>query len=120
MVRWICPNLPVTRSLRSPHSAANHLTRTPPGGVSPDAGGAAPSSGWRPSGLGRTVSAATLRRGLRALDGVWKRAQRVANDTAPPRVERLARIRLHGEPLAGRDVRGWAEARDRPLRPNVG
>jgi transposase len=46
---------------------------------------------------GITVSAATMRRGLHALDWVWKRAQLVAQDDDPPRLERLARLRFVSE-----------------------
>ena len=41
---------------------------------------------------GIEVSAETVRRWLHAIGWGWKRATRVANDDAPPRVERLARI----------------------------
>src|SRR5262249_51697342 len=48
---------------------------------------------------GVRVSAETMRRGLQALGWVWKRAKLAAKDDAPPRVEKLARIRFVFDPL---------------------
>jgi transposase len=69
---------------------------------------------------GLAVSAGTVRRWLHALGWVWQRAKLVAKDDEPERVERLARIRLHAEPLHAGEVLVFADARAIPLVPTVG
>lgn len=66
------------------------------------------------------VSAWTVRRWLHELGWVWKRATLVAKDTAPKRVERLARMRLPAEHLQERAGMVFADARALHLFPKVG
>jgi hypothetical protein len=66
------------------------------------------------------VSAWTVRRWLHEMDGVWKRAQLVAKDDDPQRVERLARSRFHAEPWQAHEVMVLADALDIHLLPKVG
>jgi len=54
------------------------------------------------------------------MDGVWNRAKLVAKDDDPQRVERLARIRFHTEPLPAHAVMVLADALDIHLLPKVG
>ncbi len=69
---------------------------------------------------GIVVSASTLRRWVHALGWVWKRAQLVARDDDPQRVEKLARIRHVCETLRKRAVVLLADELDLPLLPKVG
>src|SRR5215471_14175220 len=69
---------------------------------------------------GVVVSTSTLRRWLPALGWVWKRAQLVARDDDPQRVEKLARIRHVLETLGKRAVVLFADELDIHLRPKVG
>jgi transposase len=69
---------------------------------------------------GLEVSAWTVRRWLHELGWVWKRAQLVAKDDDPERVERLARIRLHAEQVQAHAVMVFADALDLHLLPKVG
>src|SRR5262245_44350386 len=69
---------------------------------------------------GIIVSASTMRRWLHALGWVWKRAQLVARDDDPLRVEKLARIRHTLETLEKRAVLLFADELDIHLLPKVG
>ena len=69
---------------------------------------------------GIVVSASTMRRWLQALGWVWKRAQMVARDDDPQRVEKLARIRSVLETLGKRAVVLFADELDIHLLPKVG
>ncbi len=69
---------------------------------------------------GIEVSSSTLRRWLHALGWVWKRAQLVARDDDPQRVEKLARIRHVLETLGKRAVVLFADELDIHLLPKVG
>ena len=69
---------------------------------------------------GIIVSASTIRRWLHALGWVWKRAQLVARDDDPQRVEKLARIRHTLETLEKRAVLLFADELDIHLLPKVG
>jgi len=69
---------------------------------------------------GIVVSASTMRRWLHALGWVWKRAQVVARDDDPQRVEKLARIRHVLETLGKRAVVLFADELDIHLLPKVG
>jgi putative transposase len=69
---------------------------------------------------GLEVSAWTVRRWLHELGGVWKRAKLVATDNDPQRVERLARIRWHGEHLQAHEVMVFADELAIHLLPKVG
>jgi putative transposase len=69
---------------------------------------------------GIAVSASTLRRWVHALGWVWKRAQVVARDDDPQRVEKLARIRSVLETLGKRAVVLFADELDIHLLPKVG
>src|SRR3954447_6792284 len=69
---------------------------------------------------GLVVSASTIRRWLHALGWVWKRAQLVARDDDPQRVEKLARIRHVLETLGKRAVVLLADELDIHLLPKVG
>jgi len=69
---------------------------------------------------GIVVSASTMRRWLHALGWVWKRAQLVARDDDPQRVEKLARIRHTLETLGKRAVVLFADELDIHLLPKVG
>ncbi len=69
---------------------------------------------------GIMVSASTIRRWLYALGWVWKRAQVVARDDDPQRVEKLARIRHVRETLGKRAVVLFADELDIHLLPKVG
>ncbi len=66
------------------------------------------------------VSAETIRRWLHELGWVWKRAQLVAKDDDPQRIERLARIRFHKEQLQDREMLVFADELDIHLLPKVG
>jgi len=61
-----------------------------------------------------------MRRWLHALGWVWKRAQLVARDDDPQRVEKLARIRHTLETLGNREVVLFADELDIHLLPKVG
>lgn len=69
---------------------------------------------------GIVVSTSTMRRWLHALGWVWKRAQLVARDDDPQRVEKLARIRHTLETLGTRAVLLFADELDIHLLPKVG
>lgn len=69
---------------------------------------------------GIVISASTMRRWLHALGWVWKRAQLVARDDDPQRVEKLARIRYVLETLGKRAVVLFADELDIHLLPKVG
>jgi transposase len=69
---------------------------------------------------GIEVSSSTMRRWLHALGWVWKRAQLVARDDDPQRVEKLARIRHVLETLGKRTVVLFADELDIHLLPKVG
>jgi putative transposase len=69
---------------------------------------------------GIVISASTLRRWLHVLGWVWKRAQLVARDDDPQRVEKLARIRYVLETLGKRAVLVFADELDIHLLPKVG
>jgi transposase len=69
---------------------------------------------------GIMVSSSTIRRWLHALAWVWKRAQVVARDDDPERVEQLARIRQVRETLGKRAVLLFADELDIHLLPKVG
>lgn len=69
---------------------------------------------------GIEVSASTLRRWLHREGWVWKRAQLVARDDDPERVEKLARIRHTHETLGKREVLLFADELDIHLLPKVG
>jgi len=69
---------------------------------------------------GILVSSSTIRRWLHALGWVWKRAQLVARDDDPERVEKLARIRHVLETLGKRAVLLFADELDIHLLPKVG
>ena len=69
---------------------------------------------------GSVVSASTRRRWLHRVGWVWKRAQVVARDDDPERVEKLARLRHTRETLGKRAIMLFADERDLPLRPKVG
>jgi DDE superfamily endonuclease len=66
------------------------------------------------------VSAATIRRWLHKMGGVWKRAKLVARDDDLERIRRLARIRFCIENLARRAVLVFADELDINLLPKVG
>ena len=69
---------------------------------------------------GIEVSSSTRRRWLHRLGWVWKRAQLVACDDDPERIEKLARIRHRLETLEKREVMLFADELDIHLRPKVG
>jgi putative transposase len=69
---------------------------------------------------GLVLSASTMRRWLHAMGWVWKRAQLVARDDDPQRVEKLARIRYTLETLGKRAVVLFADELDIHLLPKVG
>jgi putative transposase len=69
---------------------------------------------------GLAVSASTMRRWLHREGWVWKRAQLVARDDDPERVEKLARIRHTLETLGKREVVLFADELDIHLLPKVG
>jgi transposase len=69
---------------------------------------------------GMTVSAETMRRWVHEVGWVWKRATLVAKDDDPHRVGRLARIRLHFEPLKLSEAMVFADELDIALLPKVG
>ena len=69
---------------------------------------------------GLVVSAETVRRWLHALDWEWKRAQLVAKDNDPQRVEKLARIRRAFEQLRAGAALFFADELDISLLPKVG
>lgn len=66
------------------------------------------------------VSAETVRRWLHELGWVWKRANLVAKDDDPHRIERLARIRFHAENLLAQEVMVFADELAIHLLPKVG
>ena len=65
---------------------------------------------------GIVVSASTMRRWLHAEGWGWKRAQVVARDDDPQRIEKLARIRHVRQTLGQRAVVLFADELDIPLR----
>ncbi|MGE0683794.1 MAG: IS630 family transposase [Candidatus Binatia bacterium] len=69
---------------------------------------------------GILVSASTMRRWLHRLGWVWKRAQLVARDDDPERIEKLARIRYTWETLGKRAIMLFADELDIHLLPKVG
>ncbi len=69
---------------------------------------------------GIAVSASTLRRWLHVMGWVWKRAQLVARDDDPERIEKLARIRHVLQTLGKRAVVLFADELDIHLLPKVG
>jgi transposase len=69
---------------------------------------------------GWVVSAETIRRWLHALDWEWQRAKLRAQDDAPQRVEKLARIRLAFEQLRAGVALFFADELDLSLLPKVG
>src|SRR5262245_15310622 len=69
---------------------------------------------------GIEVSSSTMRRWLHRLGWVWKRAQLVARDDDPERIEKLARIRHTLETLGKREVVLFADELDLHLLPKVG
>lgn len=69
---------------------------------------------------GVVVSASTMRRWLHAEGWGWKRAQVVARDDDPQRIEKLARIRHVLETLGKRAVVLFADELDIHLLPKVG
>jgi transposase len=69
---------------------------------------------------GITVSAETMRRWLHESGWVWKRAKLVANDEAPQRVLRLARIRWVVEQLKPSEAMVFADELESHLVPKVG
>jgi putative transposase len=69
---------------------------------------------------GITVSAETMRRWLREIGWVWKRAKLVAKDDDPQRVDRLARIRWVLEQLKCCEAFVFADELDIHLLPKVG
>jgi putative transposase len=69
---------------------------------------------------GIEVSSSTMRRWLHRLGWVWKRAQLVARDDDPERIEKLARIRHTRETLEKRAVLLFADELDIHLLPKVG
>jgi transposase len=68
---------------------------------------------------GLVVSVSTIRRWVHALGWVWKRAQLVARDDDPQRVEKLARIRQVLETLGKRAVGLFADELDIHLLPKL-
>jgi transposase len=69
---------------------------------------------------GLEVSADTLRRWLREVGWVWKRAKLAAKDDDPQRVEKLARIRWLFEQLGAQQLLLFADELDIHLLPKVG
>jgi transposase len=69
---------------------------------------------------GRTVSADTVRRWLHEIGWVWKRAKLAAKDDDPHRIERLARIRFHHDPVPAHAIMVCADDLDIHLLPKVG
>jgi winged helix-turn-helix protein len=69
---------------------------------------------------GIEVSAETVRRWLHESGWVWTRAQLVAQDDAPHRIERLARMRFQHAHLHAPEGRVCADERDIHLLPKVG
>ncbi len=69
---------------------------------------------------GIVVSASTMRRWLHAEGWGWKRAQVVARDDDPQRIEKLVRIRYVRQTLGQRAVVLFADELDIPLRPKGG
>jgi hypothetical protein len=66
------------------------------------------------------VSADTVRRWRHEMGWVWKRAKLVAQDDAPHRIERLARLRFQSEHVQAHALMVCADARDIHLLPKVG
>src|SRR5262245_36961918 len=58
---------------------------------------------------GIEVSAETVRRWLHEIGWVWKRAKLVAKDDDPHRIERLACMRCHHEPLQPHEMMAFAD-----------
>jgi putative transposase len=69
---------------------------------------------------GVTVSAETMRRWLREVGWVWKRAKLVAKDNDPQRVNRLARIRYRFEQLRPYEAVVLADELDIHFLPKAG
>jgi putative transposase len=69
---------------------------------------------------GIEVSSSTMRRWLHRLGWVWKRAQLIARDDDPARIEKLARIRYTLETLGKREAVVFADELDIHLLPKVG
>jgi transposase len=69
---------------------------------------------------GIQVSAETMRRWVHEVGWVWKRANLVAKDDAPHRVERVARIRFAAEQLRRCETIVCADELDLHLVPKVG
>src|SRR5262245_11178843 len=69
---------------------------------------------------GLEVSAWTVRRWLHAMGWVWQRAKRVAKESDPQRVERLARMRWHAERLQAHEVMVFADELAIHWLPTVG
>ena len=69
---------------------------------------------------GIEVSTSTLGRWLHGEGWVGKRAQLVARDDDPERIEKLARLRHTHETLGKREVLLFADELDIPLLPKVG
>ena len=69
---------------------------------------------------GLSLSAETVRRCLRALDWVWKRAKLAAKDNDPERTVKLARIRRVFERLGPREALLFADELALHLLPKVG
>ena len=65
-------------------------------------------------------STSTMRRWLHRWGWVWKRAQLVARDDDPERIEKVARIRSTGETLEKRAILLFADELDIHLLPKVG
>jgi hypothetical protein len=83
-------------------------------------GSGAPLALAGPARRGGPVSAATGRRGLPELGGVWQRAQLAAKVDEPPRGEKVARIGVVVEPLPAQAALFFAAERDSQLVPKVG
>jgi hypothetical protein len=73
-----------------------------------------------PTTRGLTGAAETRRRWGHAVGWVWTRAPLVAQDDAPPRVTRRARLRDVFAPLTCVEARVFADARDLPVGPTGG
>jgi putative transposase len=69
---------------------------------------------------GLTVSAETMRRWVREVGWVWKRAKLIAKDDDPQRVERLARIRFIYEQLQASEAMVFTDELDIHVLPKVG
>src|SRR5262252_8366757 len=69
---------------------------------------------------GIAVAAATVRRWLHEIGGVWQQAQLVATEEDPQRGQRLAWMRWHAAQWQAHEVLVFADARALPLVPQVG